>query len=194
MAVRLTLDKTITVCSIYIPPSSTVTTYQLDDLLAQLPTPYIIMGDFNGHSPLWGSTDTTIKGRILEDFISSNDLCLFNDGSNTYLHPGYGTYTAIDLTICDPSLYLDFTWEVTEDLSGSDHFPIFLKSIDQSVPEGSPRWKFRKADWSKFSELCSEVIIPSRYDELDCPVDQFTEDLICNSCGVYPEDHGSSTA
>jgi endonuclease/exonuclease/phosphatase family metal-dependent hydrolase len=46
---RITLDKTITLCSVYIPPNSA---------LGQ-PTPFIIMGDFNGHSPLWGSKTTT---------------------------------------------------------------------------------------------------------------------------------------
>lgn len=30
-------------------------------------------------------------------------LCLLNDGSHTYLHPGHGSFSAIEgLTICDP--------------------------------------------------------------------------------------------
>jgi len=39
-------------------------------------------------------------------------LCIFNDGTDTYLSPGNGFYSAIDLTVTDPSLLLDFSWKV----------------------------------------------------------------------------------
>ena len=48
VAVRITLDKTITLCSVYIPPNSALGLAQLKNLAYQLPTPFIIMGDFNG--------------------------------------------------------------------------------------------------------------------------------------------------
>jgi hypothetical protein len=61
---------------------------------------------------LWGSKTTTDKGKKLEDFLSQEGLCIFNDGTDTYLHPGNGSYSAIDLTVTDPSLLLDFSWKV----------------------------------------------------------------------------------
>ena len=79
------LDKTITLCSVYIPPNSSLSLTQLKHLADQLPTPFIIMGDFNGHNPLWGSKTTTDKGKKLEDFISQEGLGIFNDGTDTYL-------------------------------------------------------------------------------------------------------------
>ena len=63
VAVRITLHKTITLCSDYIPPNSAPGLVQLKNLADQLPTPFIIMGDFNGHNPLWGSKATTDKGK-----------------------------------------------------------------------------------------------------------------------------------
>jgi hypothetical protein len=63
LAVRITLDKTTTLCSVYIPPNSSLSLTQLKHLADQLPTPFIIMGDFNGHNPLWGSKTTTDKGK-----------------------------------------------------------------------------------------------------------------------------------
>ena len=51
VAVRITLDKTITLCSVYIPPNSALGLAQLKNLADQLPTPFIVMGDFNGHNP-----------------------------------------------------------------------------------------------------------------------------------------------
>jgi exonuclease III len=81
VAVRITLDKTITLCSVYISPHSSLSLTQLKNLSDQLPTPFIIMGDFNGHNPLWGSKTTTDKGKKLEDFLSQEGLCIFNDGT-----------------------------------------------------------------------------------------------------------------
>ena len=49
----------------------------LDDLVPQLPSPFILLGDFNGHSILWGSKDINDKGRIIENFIDNHGLCLY---------------------------------------------------------------------------------------------------------------------
>ena len=53
-AVSVTLDREITLCSVYIPPSFSLNSQHLDNLLQQLPTPYILLGDYNGHNILWG--------------------------------------------------------------------------------------------------------------------------------------------
>ena len=79
VAVSVTLDKEITICSVYIPPNFQLETEHLDTLLKQLPSPYILVGDFNGHNILWGCKDNNPKGNIIEDFITKNDLCLMND-------------------------------------------------------------------------------------------------------------------
>jgi exonuclease III len=128
-AVRVSLHKTITLCSIYIPPQYKLELQEHYNLINQLPTPYIIMGDFNGHNPLWGSDKLTDKGKKLEDFANQNNLCILNDGSNTYLHPGNGTYTSIDISLTDPTLACDLSWTVHDDLCGSDHFPIIIEDI-----------------------------------------------------------------
>ena len=62
-----------------------------------------------------GCSDTNDRGKILEDFIAENNLCLFNSNQHTYLHPGSGSFTAIDLSLYHPSLYLDYEWNVCED-------------------------------------------------------------------------------
>ena len=47
---------------------------------------------------------------------------------NTYLHPATVRYSAIDLTICDPNLFLDYNWKVHDDSCRSDNFPILLEN------------------------------------------------------------------
>ena len=139
VAVSVTLEKEITLCSIYIPPSFALRPIHLNSLLQQLPSPFILLGDFNGHNVLWGSKDNDPRGDLIEDFITQNDICLMNDKSNTFLDSGKGTFSALDLSICHPSLYLDYEWSVCEDQHGSDHFPIVIESIKTSEEDHNPK-------------------------------------------------------
>ena len=70
VAVSATLEKEITLCSVYIPPSFSLRSEHLNSLLQQLPSPYMLLGDFNGHNVLWGSNDTDHRGELIEDFIT----------------------------------------------------------------------------------------------------------------------------
>ena len=147
VAVRMSLDKTITLCSVYIPPNMRVESSQLKNIGDQLPSPFMLLGDFNAHNPLWGSSGMNDRGKKLEDFLSKENLCFFNDGSPTYLHPATGTYSSIDLSICDSSLLTDFDWKVHDDLCGSDHFPVVLEHVSADLNKRTPRFKFEKANW-----------------------------------------------
>ena len=95
-AIRLSLHKTITVRSVYIPPNYKLQPREYTELIQQLPTPFMIMGDFHAHNTLCGSDKVTDKGKVVEDVLSNLNLCILNDGSNTYLHPGIGSYFSKD--------------------------------------------------------------------------------------------------
>ena len=179
-AVKLSLNKTITLCSVYLPPSMPLGFDGLHELVAQLPKPFLMVGDFNSHNTLWGCEDTNPKGRQLEEFISEHDLCICNDKSHTYLHPATGSYSALDLTICSPDLFLDFNWKVSDDLHGSDHFPIILSENGPSVQERPRRWKLHKADWNKFQICCERSITPDAISDSDDPTEILTS-LIYNA-------------
>ena len=45
-AVSVTLDKELTICSVYIPLSFSLNSQDLDSLLQQLPSPYIIWSQY----------------------------------------------------------------------------------------------------------------------------------------------------
>ena len=144
-------DTYIHTCSIYLPPMSKWTKNDLEDLITQLPPPVVLLGDFNAHSTEWGCSKNISKGKMISDLMLQLSLSLLNDGSATYLHSGSGSQSAIDLSICDPSLYLDFSWKLHDDLCGSDHFPVIIHS-DMAVPSvTNSTWKLSKADWDTFS-------------------------------------------
>ena len=62
----------VTLCSLYIPPYHNIKQRELDYLVNQLPAPFIIMGDLNGHNPLWGSYNTNNKCKHIEDMLSDH--------------------------------------------------------------------------------------------------------------------------
>ena len=126
-AVSVTLDREITICSVYIPPSFSLNSQHLDNLLQKLPSPYILLGYFNGHNILWGGQNNDSRGELIENFITKNDICIMNDKSYTYHSPSTNSFTSIDLSFCHPSLFLDYNWSVCEDQHNSDHFPIIIE-------------------------------------------------------------------
>ena len=92
VAVTVTLSKKVTICSIYLPPNDVLYKNSLVDLINQLPHPFMLVGGFNGHSKVWGCSDTNDRGEIIEDVIAEKDLRLLNEKQPTYLHPSTGNY------------------------------------------------------------------------------------------------------
>ncbi|XP_076436120.1 uncharacterized protein LOC143275729 [Babylonia areolata] len=95
------------------------------------------------------------------------DLCCLNDKSPTYLHLSSGKLSCLDLSVCDPSLVLDYEWKVHDDLHGSDHFPVVLRPTDGEGDSLPDRLYYDKADWSFFTtkiraELQEETVLKSK--------------------------------
>ena len=74
LAVSITLHRVITLCSIYIPPSSRLSPKDLDDLIPQLPSRFILLGDFNGHNILWVPKILMIKAELLRVLLITTDF------------------------------------------------------------------------------------------------------------------------
>ena len=176
VAVKVTAHKTIYLCSVYLPPRNhfNLNSKDLQDLINQLPSPFILMGYFNGHHTLWGCEEVNNRGKQLENVILKNDLIIFNEKSSTYFHPANGTFTSIDLTLCSQSLYLDFSWRVGPNPCGSDHFPIILDNGGLPSHERVQRWKLSKANWEHFRHLCSTRLHQSAITDADDHMPLFT--------------------
>ena len=160
VATRCYIGRLYTICSIYLPPNNPVEMEDLEDLLSQLPQPYLLLGDFNSRSPMWGDSTTNPKGRIIENLINRTNCSILNSGSPTQLHMQNNSLTCIDLSICSPDAIQDFTWSLSDDLYNSDHYPVTLSSSDVSSGLCSSRFIFEKADWTKYITLaiCEEDV------------------------------------
>ncbi|GBN22292.1 hypothetical protein AVEN_214821-1 [Araneus ventricosus] len=80
----------VTVCCIYLPPHDVIVLDDLNSLLFQLPAPFLLIGDFIGHSALWGSDCTNSLRQQIEQFITVKCLRLLNE--KAYFHEPTRTF------------------------------------------------------------------------------------------------------
>ncbi|GFV94168.1 probable RNA-directed DNA polymerase from transposon X-element [Trichonephila clavipes] len=179
VAVRIHSTSLITVCCLYLPPNTVIHQHDLNNLLDQLPAPFIILGDFNGHSTLWGSAKTNPRGRQIEQVLSDHCLCLLNHEEPTYFHEPTRSFHTIDLAICSPSLLPHLNLSVEKDLYNSDHFPVILSH--DSDPGGKtfpPTYSYRRADWAFFTQLAVITDAMVKTESVNTAVQEVTNVLI----------------
>ena len=190
-AIKVTIqNKPTVVCSIHIPPKHNLTEDEIQDVYSQIRMPCLLLGDYNGHSPLWGNgLDVNGKGKIIEKFLLNNNLCIFNDKSITYISDSNKCQSSLDLSICTPDIFLDFEWIRHEDTCGSDHFPIIIATAGKSKPTGIPRYCLNKADWKKFELGWTDINIEEIISDPD-PIEAFTKVLHSIADSAIPKSKG----
>ena len=155
VAIRINISKPITICNIYITPEERLNRQQLNNLISQLPRPYIIVGDFNARSPVWGDTLVNAHGGVVEDILHTTNVCILNTGAHTHLHKQTGITTAIDLALASPETMPEVEWNVEQDTFGSNHFPCLI-NFNQGVVGNnihSIRFKLNQANWNLFKQM-----------------------------------------
>ncbi|GBL86432.1 hypothetical protein AVEN_164590-1 [Araneus ventricosus] len=154
----------ITFCSLYLPPHQTVYQTELNNLIFQLPSPFLILDDLNGHSPLWGGTETNSRG------LADHNICLLNNNEKTHFHLLTHTFHSIDLALCTPALLPFLHLTVDDNLHNSDHFLLIITDNRHNSANHyySPKYVYNAADWQKFSSLAditSDIIDNHTVDE-----------------------------
>lgn len=168
IAITAKLHNKICICNIYLPDSTPFTQQDLMLLIAQLPKPYIIVGDFNSRNTLWGCTYTDNRGKTIEQFLDISDLILLNNGTPTRHNPINGNFSAIDLSIATPSITPAIEWDTLTSYSGSDHWPILL-TLFNITPQSEPinKWRLKKPNWELFSSLLDHTLQNSELHTID---------------------------
>ena len=130
---------------------------------------YLILGDFNGHSHLWGANQENERGKIVEKLIDRHNLILLNDSVHTRFDTYHQTSSLLDLSLCHPSIYMDVACKISSDRLGSDHHPIIItaNTSDHPVPERVSKWNFKKAKWDAFQDQCITEITPDLFNSAE---------------------------
>ena len=147
-----------TITNVYTPPVNSVgQEIKFDPEKITANEESIILGDFNGHSPLWDvTTNPDTRGGEIEDWIITNNLTVLNDGSATRMDRVTFTESTPDITLVGDKWKNKCTWQVGEQIGLSDHLPIKtvvnVKVTHQPVFGKEGRWKRNGVDWSVFKE------------------------------------------
>lgn len=187
VAITIMHPVVINICNIYLPNDQEINEQQLSQLINQIPTPRILIGDFNAHNTIWGSTHTDRRGTVIEKFAENHDLLLLNTGEPTRFNSFNGNQSAIDLALSSPTLLPLLTWKTNEYLFGSDHFPIHI-DIVLHTPQLPTRtsyntWNTETANWTEYQNYISDNLhtLPSHTTtNIDSVVNSFTN-LLLNS-------------
>ena len=156
-------QRDVNVISLYLSPSINVTYQQLDRLFGQIPSPKLIIGDFNAHHTAWGCNNITQRGTTLYNIINKHNLICLNDKSPTFhrIMNGTNQYSIIDLVLTSPEISLLFTPKVQIDQYFSDHYPMHItveSSSRSTINTYLPKWNFNKADWTTFQDDIDEQL------------------------------------
>lgn len=166
VAIHLDFPFKLVICNLYLPDFNW-SKNDVQNLIRQLPTPFLMLGDFNAHNPLWGSNHKDIRGRILDEILNELDLVLLNTGEMTYFNARSNSFSAIDLTFCSPQVSDRLLWSTIRDYLPSDHIPIKIEISEAFIAAFSTKkWKLEAADWLKFKD--------------DLPLIEYSEDV--NTC------------
>ncbi|KAE9522075.1 hypothetical protein AGLY_017519 [Aphis glycines] len=111
IATKIQLHQEITICNIYLPDSMVFSYQQIINIIKQLPSPYIMVGDFNSRNTNWGCNHTDPRGKIIEKIIDDENITLLNNGTFTRHNSSKGTFSAIDLSLASPSISPYLSWE-----------------------------------------------------------------------------------
>ena len=154
-ALRLYLNKNyyFNLYNLYNQPNCHYNLQHLDNVLNNVRDDFLLVGDFNAHSPVWDIhlSEADNNGVHVESFVDRNNLCILNDSEmNTYYSKTHGTFSSIDVSVCSVNIVDRFEWCVLDDLYTSDHFPILISCLNSDNTERIQRYNTDKADWHSF--------------------------------------------
>lgn len=163
-------------------------TTELENIISNLNSPFVLVGDFNAHSDTWGSSKNNRRGKDISDLLDLKNLIVLNNGSHTHFSPSYNTFSCIDLTISTASIASKFVWKVVNDLHGSDHFPISLDLLDSKIEKTKrPKWKIKDANWDLFNPLLPPPNHTANLEQsIDASVVSFSESVIQSALASIP--------
>ena len=153
------------VVTLYNSRSHIINEQSLRNLLAQLPPPVILMGDFDSYHPLWVNFIVDGRGQQVATFITKSNLNVLNDGSPTRITSL--SETAVDLAIVSPILQPTLLWSVMHSTYDSDHNPIMITFTSDSIVQTSTRYSINRANWTHFKSSRVWSDLPAYLNDID---------------------------
>ena len=157
----------LTYCSLYLPPGVDFPVANFCDLLEKLPSPFLILGDFNSKNTCWGSPISANhdlsyrRGTQLLDILETKTLHILNTGNPTFFRAYNNYFSHIDLSIGSPEFCSNFNWDTHWNTYDSDHFPIIVShSLNNLYLQKPIKWNFEKTSISNWNDFSNSINLP----------------------------------
>ena len=171
-------NNTINILAAYNPGDS-VTNTEFNYYINALGNNFIILGDFNAHSPLLDGKyhrNSNVTGTNLENILLEKDVILCNPADMaTFVDYKTGKSSCLDLCLVSPNLAPSITVTRGDDM-GSDHCAILveLRQKPYRCQQSSIRkWVTKDVDWMKW-----KLNIPIRTLHYPTDLESMSTDLI----------------
>ncbi len=133
---------------------------------------FIVGGDLNGHHSFWSSTTRPNRSgkSIYSALLEIPDANLITPKNMaTYINPGTGCESTIDLTFMSSTVSADSTIQ-TGPYMGSDHLPIIVTTIltPKDVHTGTPRWVFSDK-WPEWNKHIEKTLTNANFSSITAP-------------------------
>ena len=161
--------KDIIIATYYNKPSKTIDLETIEEIFDQEEN-VLLLGDLNGHSPLWNSSTKDPTGTIIENTLEKRKLLLLNNDQPTYAPLHKPDHRAIlDLAICTDNLVSEIRdFSVTDEIF-TDHLPIIIRLASNYTKEKVIKpVKIKTINWETFTREATERA-PPEIDQLFNP-------------------------
>jgi ribonuclease HI len=171
----------LVILSIY-NPNQNIKVEEIRHYVKQLGTKFMLIGDFNAHSPILNSNcnRTNTTGKSLEDLLYNDNICLINPlNFYTYLNTATGNRSCLDLCLTSPNISAGTEMIQTTDI-GSDHIAIKIVIDIQPIVANiilRKKWKVNEENLLNFTKDVKSSVLVEPCD-LDTKVKDFTERII----------------
>lgn len=168
-----TLNGPLIFSSVYRKPTLNINCKDLAEIInANKNAKYVIAGDFNAHSMLWGSNKMCANGRMISEWFNTNES-KFNMKIVSPAKPSChsnNTDTFIDFAIMSHNLCItngDINGKLPSDELFSDHSVIYMNINCDNILINKPTSikNFKKTNWNNLNKYIDEKI-----NDLNIPV------------------------
>ncbi|GFS11836.1 hypothetical protein ElyMa_004844400 [Elysia marginata] len=117
---------------------------------------HLTVGDFDCHSPSWGSASMDKRGKELEDWMIENQRILINkpDGTPTFFLRAWKSLFTPNLAMATDDIHSLTERSVHIQLGDSDHVPVIINISTEGCLTHSKRlsWDLKRANWDQYSQ------------------------------------------
>lgn len=181
IGVQVTVSESkIVIISAYQSPNTELVTGDID-LLFNLGSKVIIVGDFNACHHMWHCPFINARGKKLEEYLLNNDYSLYAPTNPTLVHY-VDNYRPTTPDLCLTKNVYNLSELRTISALSSNHLPVVFDFFGSVESSSVTRFDFSKADWKGFrNHLNSNTLLTAYVSEtsndIDASILKLTESL-----------------